>query len=247
MRKALVIAHYHQNGLLRSDTKEFISKAANYFDNVVFVSTNLEHIYEKNLPAKVKTIIRENKGYDFFSYKIGIQELYKNNWGSIDELTLINTSFIISDVDLLFKNYFKKLNSSNFVSGLTESREITPHIQSYLMSFPKAVLSNQKFITWWEELVVIRNKKLLINEYEVGLSVYLKNLRFILNSIYKCSLNCGIHNPTHLHYLELLDLFGILKIEVFKTNPLGLSLKELNIRLKNNDLLLERVKDGLAN
>ena len=247
MSKALIIAHYHQKGLLRSDTKEFISKAVNYFDDVIFVSTNLGHVYEKDLPKRVKIIVRENKGYDFFSYKLGIQALYKNNWGSMDELTIINTSFIISDIDLLFENYFKKLDGIDFVSGLTVSREIEPHIQSYLMSFPKAVLSNPRFIAWWEELVVIRNKKLLIKEYEVGLSVFLIHLGFILNPIYKCSPGCGIHNPAHVHYLDLLDTFGVLKIELFKKNPVGLSLKEINDRLKNDVQLLERVKEGLEN
>lgn len=247
MSKALVIAHYHQHGLIRSDTKEFIRKAANFFENIVFVSTNLEHIHEKDFPEKVKIIVRENKGYDFFSYKLGIEALYKNNWNSIDELTIINTSFIISDVDLLFENYFKKLDGIDSVLGLTTNAEIETHIQSYLMSFPKAILLNPKFITWWEKLIVIRNKKLLINEYEVGLSVFLMHLGFVLSPIYKCSPSCGIHNPVHVHYLDLLDKFGILKIELFKKNPVGLSLRELNIRLKNDAQLLERVKEGLAN
>ena len=77
--KYLIFAHYHSNGLIRKDLLNFLINISKKFQHIIFVSTNLKKKERLKIPKNIKTIIRKNTGYDFYSYKIGFEYFFKKS------------------------------------------------------------------------------------------------------------------------------------------------------------------------
>ena len=124
-KRALVFAHYHRAGLLRADTVEMLnSLGKTFFDKIVVVSTHLTDKEKSKISDFCEVIVRENIGYDFFSYSVGIQTVFSELPNA--QITLMNSSFVVLDPSLLGENYFIKhchsLPTDFF--GLTEDRMV---------------------------------------------------------------------------------------------------------------------------
>ena len=73
----LIFAHYHSDGLIRTDLQDFLKKNKKIFREVVFISTNLKKSEKIKISKKIKIINRKNIGYDFYSYKVGCEYFLK--------------------------------------------------------------------------------------------------------------------------------------------------------------------------
>jgi rhamnosyltransferase len=242
----LVIAHFHKEGKLRSDTISMLECLAPIFDRVVLVSTCLNDSERKKLPASVQLHVRPNTGYDFYSYRYGIKQLQAlgGHW----QITLMNTSFIIQQPQLLASHYFEKyLPSEQFdVLGLTQSFEIQAHLQSYLLTFSSKCTRQTAFIEWWDEMTPINERSAVVYHYELGLSAMLQRCGMALT----CAMPTPAipaNNPSHFYYKELLQQFGIVKIELLKSNPFELDLSGLTKALGHDARFAELVGEGLGN
>ena len=91
----LIIAHYHSEGIIRSDIVELIKHSSKYFEKIFLISTNLKKSEKKKLIKYATILIRPNYGYDFYSYKIGIELVLKNEKDFNDKgIFLINSSVL---------------------------------------------------------------------------------------------------------------------------------------------------------
>ena len=258
LNQALVVAHFHQDGQLRSDTLNFLEACRGSFKRLIFVSTNLSEAQRALIPDFVECHLRENIGHDFFSYRLGVSLLVDTNIGceglgeTFDRLTLMNTSFVISDAEKFIKNYFfdglSKLNS-DFV-GLTlhlSDGTIYPHLQSFLLSFGKRILNDERYIAWWSGLELLVNKDEIIRNYEIGLSKFIDELSYTKTSIYSPAKSQMILDPMHGNFEEILDKYGILKIGLFKINPFRLNLDPLILRAQADEKFRLLLVDGMEN
>jgi len=247
MSTALVFAHFHQSGLIRSDTSALLNTLIEHIDDICFVSTNVIDSELKKLDPRIICKTRENYGYDFYSYKTGFDLINLKN--KYDQLTLMNSSFLCFDPQKFINFYFKQGLSEDFeVIGLTKSWEITEHIQSYLITISAKVLENKSFLKWWGDMNPLSIRQQVILNHEIGLSNFL--LKFYkLRSVLKASPAIGqeIPNPTHQFYLNLLEDVGILKIEIIKNNPWNVNLAPINKYIRQDDKFLSLIKEGLAN
>ena len=195
IRKALVIAHFHQHGRLRSDTVAAIRRLAAVFDRVILVSTNLNDAELPKVKSFCQIKVRENIGYDFFSYRTGILQLFEED---IDyQITLMNTSFIILELEKLIANYFKLVEDPmpNELFGLTMSQEMFPHIQSFLMTLSLSAWSAQPFIEWWQRMEPLNDRQEVINRYEIGLSLFMTAQGASFSTAFN-------HPPAHLLLIQ---------------------------------------------
>ena len=101
--KALIIAHYHERGILRNDTIKFINSAKKSFKKIILVSTNLKKKELYKIDKTIKIIIRPNIGYDFYSYRVGIIYLLKNELNIFKKIYLMNTSFLCLNIKIFLK------------------------------------------------------------------------------------------------------------------------------------------------
>jgi lipopolysaccharide biosynthesis protein len=244
---AVVIAHYDHEGLVRDDLRALVHDLSSVADTVVFVSTGLTAAAARDLPPGVTTIVRENRGYDFYSYKVGIESL--GDLGRLSRLFLVNSSFICIDRHKLVQRFFKSDHGDYDVFGLTRSHEGRPHLQSFLLSFGPRCLQSEMFQRWWSRMIPIDDRESVIQTYEVGLSAYLQDCGFSMGSAYvptrrekavawlRSVLRTAPQadpmalNPTHFYWDFLLENFGIVKVELAQKNPHRLNLRRLKPQL----------------
>lgn len=246
-KKALIIAHFHTLGTLRPDTVQALPYFHNIYNRIILVSTCLSLEEEVKLPEYVELIIRENYGYDFYSYRQGILKL--KDEGIDWQVTLMNTSFIIADPVKLCANYLEPI--TNMVSldfiGLTYSSEIKEHLQSYLLTYSAALFGDIQFLNWWEKMIPLNDKNEIIMNYEIGLSQYVAELGYKLSTAIKGPLSGPHPNTSHIKFGELLNTYGIIKITLIRDNPYNLDLADIYRRMSSDNRFNNMMLEGLLN
>ncbi len=235
LNTAIVAAHYHPRGLLRDDFLGLVSELQRLSATVLLVSTNLTAEQRERLPAGIRVVVRENHGYDFYSYKVGLEAL--GDLQRLQRVVLMNSSFICVDRHKLLRGFFDAGLRSFDVFGLTESRQYAPHVQSFLFSFGTRCIQSAAFRRWWAEVAPIDERQRVIDTYELGLSRFLHEAGFTLGCAYRPSrlqkvialwrsvrrgrltLDPRRLNPTHFYWDFLLHDFGIVKVELVRTDP----------------------------
>lgn len=244
MKRIAVFAHYDKDGKLSKNTLTIIQQLEKVCERIIMVSTNLNFDEIKLLPSKVECHIRDNVGYDFYSYKFGI-ELIENLY-IYDQLILMNDSLFVSSKFNIEKLMERVDNSIYEVCGLIDSYQFNYHVQTFFVVIKKEALFSVWFNEFWNNVTVLDTKIDIIFNYEIGLSQSAIShslmvgpcfdwksgsyFRAYINSIQKKRLNLlllGLFNykylregnASHLLWKEIYDEFGICKWEVIRMYP----------------------------
>jgi len=247
IRNALVIAHYNKSGHVRQDTLDALPVLHRHFQKIILVSTHLSPDAEGKVPPFVDVFKRDNIGYDFYSYREGIRTIAAS--GNDYQVTLMNTSFVIADPEKLCQQYMEPgVNRETFdVYGLVKSNEIVEHLQSFLLTFSNRLMRNTGFLQWWDSMQALNARHEVIHAYELGLSQYLSKAGYPLKAAITSQSDARVANPSHANYEELLERFGILKIELIRDNPFNINLNRILNMTAHNDLFCRMVREGLDN
>lgn len=205
-------------------------------------------ITSKDLPEKeidkVKNIVdkiiyRENVGYDFASWKEGLEIV--GEYQSYKQILLTNDSIYGPIHDL--KSVFEKMKKKNLdMWGMTDGFEHKYHLQSYFLVFNSRIIQSEFFKHFWNGVKYYPNalKSRIIYQYEIGLSRGALNHNFLIGSyigyydILEKILEHGTKNETHknafkrplnptLHLWKELLIYTkspYLKVDLIKSNPL---------------------------
>ena len=166
--RAIVFVHYDRHNIVDEYVYFYLQELQKNSSYLVFVST--AKLSEEDVTTLSeycsKVIVRENVGYDFMSYKVGLESF---NYASYDEVVICNDSVYGPLMPL--ENIFKEMQkvSCDFW-GITDNTDMGYHLQSYFLVFRKSVLKSSAFKTFWNEVKVLHNKDDIIEKYEVGLS-----------------------------------------------------------------------------
>jgi len=264
INQAIVLAHFHQSGKLRSDTLNFLNDCHNKFKRIIFVSTNILPEELARIPSFVECHVRENIGYDFFSYRLGLDKLREDICRPNDDerkihlVTLINTSILIFDSNKFINQYFTQgieqlkyhfsgLTIFPITKNLDGKLLVPPHLQSFLLSFSHHALSNPKVLRWWRRLYALNEKELIIKKYEVSLSQYLAMQGYLPTAIYKRPNNFKMLDPTQEHFEEILDHYSVLKINLIKLNQFNMNLGAINKKIAADENFKNLIIEGLEN
>ena len=167
---AFVIAHYHDEGRVPANLFNLVKHIRALTPAVVFVSTGLSSEEAARLSPYARVMVRENVGYDFWSYKLGIDEL--GNRSHLDRLVLLNSSFVTLDPRRLCEAFFTPL-AGPALRGITCCAEKGWHAQSYWVAFEtNSLINSDKFSKWWSTLVPISKRSAVIEQQEVGMSAW---------------------------------------------------------------------------
>lgn len=184
---ATVIAHYDSNGIVSDDLVNMIKHISNLSTETHFVSTKIKKNEINKINKYANIISRENYGYDFWSYKIGIDQLFDKK--NLDSILIFNSSFIIADPILLTQKFFADTPKYPCIKGISKSNEIDCHIQSYWVEFSSNSLINSNiFKKWWDDMTPISEYHEVIRNYEIGMSKYFSNAGIPLISTFKNSI-----------------------------------------------------------
>jgi len=171
MTRAAVFAHYDADGIVDTYVLAYLGALRQLVDHLVCVSAApLLPEEEKKLTSFCdRLIVRPNEGYDFMSYKEGLATL---DVGSYDQIVLCNDSVYgpMFDLSEVFEEMARRRCD---VWGMTESKEITPHLQSYFLVFERPALQSPAFESFWSKVGILSAKEEVILRYEAGLSTAL--------------------------------------------------------------------------
>jgi rhamnosyltransferase len=169
MKRAVVFAHYDRQDVVDPYVYFYLKQLVSLCDRLIVVSTSAlkrEEITElESIGCDV--ITRENVGYDFMSYRAGIESI---NYQDFDELVICNDSVYGPFFDLA--SVFLEMQEKHEADfwGMTSGTDIAYHLQSYFLVFNRVVLNSDAFMQFWESVGVLDDKREIIKQYEVGLS-----------------------------------------------------------------------------
>ena len=245
--RAFVVAHLDPAGRVALHLRALAAHLAS-LGRVVFVSTNLAEGDAHALRSTgIEVITRPNIGYDFFSYKSGIEAL--GDLAQLDAVTILNSSFVCLDPPTLVARFLSSLGPGVDVMGITSNYEYAAHVQSYWMSFEtRRVLDSPAFASFWRDMQPVSEREQVIPRYEVGLSQAMNRAGLRLASAFKppAGARAPYHNPTHVFWDAVLAQFGIIKLELLKSNPFRMDLSRLDTVLQARPDWRALVDDALA-
>lgn len=177
MKNITIFAHYDPDNKIKESVIYYLEQLKVAGREIIFVSTaQLNELEQQKISFFVdRIIIRENVGYDFHSYKAGIESI--DDPASYDQLILCNDScygpiFSLADI-------FAKMNNEAVdFWGMTSSNLLNFHLQSYFLVFNKSVLLSDGFVEFWRDLPICQERKDIIQNYEIALTQKLINIGF---------------------------------------------------------------------
>ena len=166
--RAIIFAHYDKHKLVDDYVYFYLDKLQKVSNYMVFVSV-VE--LTQNEINKLKTIcddviLRDNVGYDFMSYRVGLESFDHKLY---DEVVICNDSVYgpFYSLRVIFDSMQEK--KCDFW-GITSGDEIAYHLQSYFVVFKKKVLHSKAFQKFWRDVEVLESKSDIIKKYEIGLT-----------------------------------------------------------------------------
>jgi len=236
LRIQAVFAYFRSQTSLEVSFRSLIEQAAEVCSHVLVVSTSkIEEL--SPLPRNVEIIERPNIGYDFCSYRLGIEQSLINR--SFDRLLLANSSCFYGR-NFNFNSVIAELEKRpEDICGITSNAQFSPHLQSSFLYFKKSALMTNWFNEFWSLVQPLSSKDQLIFNYEIGLTSTAtsrglscgslfgtpisragEKASFVKNLIGRFSLNAtqSKENPFFAHPADLYRKFDILKWEFIKKN-----------------------------
>src|SRR5215469_3391609 len=95
MKRIAVVAHYDVDGLIDPYLARLLSQLAKACERIVLVTTSGAEDTNGILPGNVEVIERPNIGYDFCSFRRGIEDI--ESLEQYDQLLVLNDSFYCSE------------------------------------------------------------------------------------------------------------------------------------------------------
>ena len=167
---AFVIAHYHPAGRVPVNLLGLVRRMRRLTSRIVFVSTGITDEEAARVAPFAQVIVRENIGYDFWSYRVGIEAL--GDLAGIDRLVILNSSFITLFPKRLLAQFTADLGEPG-LRGLTACRHPLPHLQSYCIMFEtQELLRSDTFRRWWADMVPLSNRADVVEKQELGMAVH---------------------------------------------------------------------------
>ncbi len=167
MSRLAVMAHYDPRGRVAPHVRRHVLALADAVDELVVVSTaDLDDDGRDFLARHARLIRRANFGYDFFSYKTGLEA---SRLSDHDEVVVCNDTYVGPLTD--YSQVFTAMESrpADFW-GLTSSQRVHPHVQSFFVAFRPWLVDSQAFRGFWGGMSPVSDRARVISEYEVGLT-----------------------------------------------------------------------------
>jgi rhamnosyltransferase len=271
---AFVFAHFSPAGVVSSSFRALVREARRRSEIVRFVSTGLDIGVDDELHTLANVVSRENIGYDFWSYRVGLLDVLEAH--DVDRVVLVNNSFVALDPARLFDGLLQPVEGPR-IRGLTVSHEVSRHAQSYLVSIEdRALLRSREFESWWTGMVPVSNRDQVVQLYEIGFSRHFHELGVPISAAYEpssaellvalsraiASLRWAVGqiegdrvsidlrpakslNPTHFLWDFLFRRFSLLKLELITSNPTEQNLDALVKFLQHRDDLMTLVRGAM--
>lgn len=177
MSRLAVMAHYDPLGRVAPHVRRHVLALCEAVEDLHVVSTaELRPPDRSWLRRRARLTERTNVGYDFYSYKAGLDAA--TDLGSYDEVVLCNDTYVgpLRDYGEIFEEMAR---CPVDFWGLSASQRIRPHVQSFFVAFRPWVSTSRAFTRFWSDMTPLDDRQSVIHHYEVGLTAALADAGFV--------------------------------------------------------------------
>ncbi len=182
-RPICLFCSYDKENIVRENVYYYLNQLLLAGFDIIFISTSdtiAEIDLERLSKCCVKIINRENRGYDFYGWKTGLEKYPQHQ--SHTGLLLANDSVLGPLFDMT--DIVTRLESCNAdIVGMTNCFHFHPHLQSYFIYCKKHVIISEEFQGFFRKVDVQEPKIAIIRKFEVGFSRRLGR-RFRIAALY---------------------------------------------------------------
>lgn len=182
-RPVCFFCSYDKENIVRKNVYHYLNELILAGFDIVYISTSdsiSDTDLEKLSECCIRIIHRENRGYDFYGWKTGLEKY--PDYNAHAGLLLANDSVIGPFFSI--KDIITRLeNCDADIVGMTDCPDIYPHLQSYFLYCKKSVVASNEFVGFFNQVEVLGFKMAIIRRYEVGFSRLLSH-RFKLSALY---------------------------------------------------------------
>ncbi len=166
--KVAVVAQYSADGRVGRSLTEYLRQfVANGYTPLVVSTAPAELVWTVPPPEGVVVTRRENLGYDFGSWTVGLDRFPEVT--RLEHVVLTNDSMVgpFAPIDDLLADYE---STGADVWTLTDSWQIAHHFQSYFVGFRRGILAEPALRDFFANVRVEPTKMDVVMRYELGLS-----------------------------------------------------------------------------
>jgi lipopolysaccharide biosynthesis protein len=187
-----------------------------HFDTIIFVTTSALTNSEEVSPLVEKVIQRSNIGFDFSSWKLGLEQLVSPD--DYFEVIFCNSSVYGPLYGLEQALLSPTVKDADFW-GMSYSRQVQPHIQSYFFSMRCRLFATGIAQQFWQGIEALPNKQDVIDRYEVTMMEWFQDRGCHVGSIYHPP-DEDFRNPSLFMWRDLL-IRGVpyLKVALLSEEP----------------------------
>jgi hypothetical protein len=195
-KKACIFAAWDPHGLVDDYVLGYLDELIENGFDIYFCSTSQKKL-QPDAIAQLKSRCvyfsrRRNLGLDFGSWKLCYLRLLDSH--TYEELLITNDS-VFGPIFPLAETFKKIDGKSEDIIGMTDNYERSHHLQSYFLLFRKKAFKD--FLPdFFASVKIIRNKDVIIENYEVGLSKRLVAEGFSLGAVFP--VDCTIEKVNQL-------------------------------------------------
>lgn len=162
-----VVATYDAGGRLWPHVRHQIETYAAVAEVIVVSAGGLRPDDLAWARARARVVERDNAGYDFASYRAGLDEA--GDLGRFELVLVANDSFVGPVLPL--EQIIDEMATRRVdFWGLTRNAEQGDHLQSYFVAFTPAALGSEAFASFWSDFEPLDDRDEVISRYEVGLT-----------------------------------------------------------------------------
>lgn len=192
MKRAAVYSFFDQQGKVDGYIEYFLDDFIKNIERLVIVSNSSLKKEEKAKLEKYTTEIleRENKGFDIWGYKTGLEYIGWDELIQYDEIVIANNTIMgpVFSLNCMFEEMSKRevdfwgitrhyqFDGDPF--GCNEYGYIPEHIQSYFMVFRKRMISAKEFQSYWEKLPMLHNYNEAVGMHETAFTKRFADMGF---------------------------------------------------------------------
>lgn len=191
MKRLLLYVHFNKYNRVSSHVYYQLTQMRPLFSRVVFITNS--HLSQedqdklRNQNLMDDFVQRENIGFDFAAWRDGMNHIGFDNLDSYDIVTVMNDTCFgpLWDVKEYYLSY-EKQDEVDFW-GLTNNRatkQFKEHIQSYFITFKKAVIQSNAFHDFWENVQNHTDVQRVIDDYETQVTTTLLDAGFKYSVIF---------------------------------------------------------------
>ena len=189
MTRAIVFVHYDRDGVVDDHVVHALRHYRSLAEWLVVVSASARALPPSLEPIVDTFISRENVGYDFCSWRAGLESLGKA--ARFDEVACANDSVYGPLFDLAPAFSDPRISEADFW-GMCLSDQGTkrrgavpcPHLQSWFFVMRRPVLESSAFTEFWNSVVPLDQKDDIVDRYEIGMSQHFQDAGFRMAALY---------------------------------------------------------------